>query len=135
MGTRRSVRTRRRFPTWAITLLLVPVLAILFWVGKSYQFPHSDEESAALARATSPISRAEGGIEITAWVSREVIRSGDSFEIWILVKNLASQDLTDLKLTGLESPGFVPAGNCWLGGVPRCRPGSVPSAQPAGLED
>ena len=119
---------------------LLPFLAIAFvlvaltWVGYLYQGPRSTEEAVSLATATSPERRVIGEVELKIWASRTVIRSGDSFELWLLVKNTSQLPLAELRIVDLYSPGFVPIGNCWIAGVPGCRPGVPSSVQPAGLE-
>ena len=117
----------------------IVVIACVFlgltWVGLLYQGPRSMEDAVSLASATSPVSQVgASGIEVRAWAGRALIRSGDNFEFWILIKNTSKLPLANLRILEVDSPGFVPFGNCWIGGVPGCRPG-VPSAnQPAGLE-
>ena len=116
-------------------VVIACVFVGLIWVGLLYQGPHSTEEAVSLASATSPVSQGEaGGVELRAWAGRASIRSGDTFEFWILVKNASTLPLTGLRLIDLDSPGFVPVGNCWTAGVPGCRPGVPSSGQPAGLE-
>jgi hypothetical protein len=120
--------------SWYFVPLLLFFLVALIAIGVLYQGPHSAEEAVSSESATSPVSRVAYGTEVKAWANRAVIRSGDSFEIWVLVKNLGSLPLTHLQIVGLDSRGFVPVGNCWVEGVPGCRPGVPSSEQPAGLE-
>jgi hypothetical protein len=115
-------------------VVIAAVFAGLTWIGLLYQGPHSTEEAVALASATSPASKKIGSVELRAWAARALIRSGDTFEFWILVNNASASPITDLRFIDLDAPGFVPIGNCWIGGVPGCRPGAPSSGQAAGLE-
>jgi hypothetical protein len=128
---RSKVRAGPVFPPFLGGLLVVGVLA---WLGWAYQLPHSEEEAVSLAGATLPVTLPYGDVEITAWASREVIRAGDTFEVWLLVKNVSGLPLSELAIKFFASPGFVPVGTCWRGGVPGCRPGMPAANQPVGLE-
>ena len=130
MPKRNHVRATPLSLPFLAGVLVVGLLASLGW---AYQFPHSEEEAVSLVGATSPVTL-PGDVEITAWASREVIRAGDTFEVWVLVRNASHLPLSDLAVKSFVSPGFVPLGTCWRGGVPGCRPGMPVATQPVGLE-
>jgi hypothetical protein len=129
-----SKRSRVRHLLSLPLIVGLPLIGLLAWLGLAYQIPHSEEDAVALAGATSPVTSLTGDVQIRTWASREVIRSGDTFEVWVLVKNNSHLPLQKLEIKTYESPGFVPIGTCWRGGVPGCRPGMPPASQPVGLE-
>ncbi|MDP9120888.1 MAG: hypothetical protein M3O15_05875 [Acidobacteriota bacterium] len=73
-----------------------------------------------------------GEVELKAWLSRAAIRSSDSLELWISIKNSGKKQLDDLRVVGCDLSGFVPSGTCWLAGVPSCRPVSPANPPQAG---